>query len=152
MKLIDFKKKGNVVRFLLGNDDLEEWYGDDWDDKPYEHNAGTVYDEFVSGHIDVAFSFDDLVLEPCEDYRYGFNSPFSKDDMAAARVPCIVVAPKGVYCDQYDDCFSYWAINKNAIQLYFGESLLALIESLPSTATIIDKKPEEQDAEISGSI
>lgn len=45
MKIIDFERKGNLVRFYLGDDDLEEWYGDDWNDTPYEHNAGQVYDE-----------------------------------------------------------------------------------------------------------
>lgn len=30
MKIIDFERKGNLVRFYLGDDDLVEWYGDDW--------------------------------------------------------------------------------------------------------------------------
>ena len=71
-KIIDFEVKGNVVRFYLGNK-TDEWgwtnknykdrngntpdwlkpndtyYGDDWDDVPYEHNAGLVYDKFVKG-------------------------------------------------------------------------------------------------------
>ena len=85
MKIIDFKKKGNVVRFYLGeetpdwgwtrsdytrNGTTPDWlkpsdryYGDDWDDRPYEHNAGQVYEEFIKGYKDVAFDFDDLVLE-----------------------------------------------------------------------------------------
>ena len=78
MKIIDFEKKGNVVRFYLG-EQTENWgwtnpeykdytgktptwlkpsdryYGDDWDDKPYEHNAGTVYGEFIKGYKDIAF-------------------------------------------------------------------------------------------------
>ena len=29
------------------------YYGDDWDDAPYEHNAGTVYEWFVKGYIDI---------------------------------------------------------------------------------------------------
>lgn len=39
MKIIDFERKGNLVRFYLGDDDLAEWWGDDWNDTPYEHNA-----------------------------------------------------------------------------------------------------------------
>ena len=46
LKIIDFEKKGNVVRFYYGKDSLKEWYGDDWDDRPYEHNAGEVYHRF----------------------------------------------------------------------------------------------------------
>ena len=28
MKIIDFTRKGNVVRFYLGEDNLENWYGE----------------------------------------------------------------------------------------------------------------------------
>ena len=64
MKIIDFERKGNLVRFYLGDDDLVEWYGDDWGDTPYEHNAERVYDEYIKGYCDMMFPFDDLVLEP----------------------------------------------------------------------------------------
>ena len=42
MKLIDFERKGNLVRLYLGDD--ANFTGDDWDDYPYEHNASLVYD------------------------------------------------------------------------------------------------------------
>ena len=29
MNIIYFERKGNLVRFYLGDDDLAEWYGDD---------------------------------------------------------------------------------------------------------------------------
>lgn len=29
MKIIDFERKGNLVRFYLGDDDLAEWWGDE---------------------------------------------------------------------------------------------------------------------------
>lgn len=87
MKIIDWEAKGNVVRYFLGADDLESWYGDDWDDIPYEHNAERVYDEFVKGYIDVAYPFDTVVLEPCDGY---LNSPWCKNDMIAKRVPIII--------------------------------------------------------------
>ena len=41
MKIVDFKKEGNIVRFYLG-ETINGIYGDDWDDTPYEHNAGEV--------------------------------------------------------------------------------------------------------------
>ena len=31
MKIIDFDEKGNVVRFYLGDDNCEDYWGDDWD-------------------------------------------------------------------------------------------------------------------------
>ena len=62
MKIIDFERKGNVVRFFLGADDCFDYWGDDWDDAPYDCNAGTVYSRFVTGRKDVSFPFDSLVL------------------------------------------------------------------------------------------
>lgn len=53
MQIIDFEKIGNVVRFYLGNNG-EQW-GDDWDDAPYDFNAGAVYDQYVQGTKDIAF-------------------------------------------------------------------------------------------------
>lgn len=117
MVIIDFERKGNVVRFYLGKKE-DDWgwtnkhykynggngletpdwlkpsdtyYGDDWDDAPYEHNAGSVYGEFVKGYLDVAFDFDDVVLEPCNGE---YNSNWRKDDMVSRLIPCIVVIPK----------------------------------------------------------
>lgn len=87
-KYIDFETHGNVIRLYLGRGDLAEWWGDDWDDAPYEHNAGEVYDKFVVGHVDVALPFDAIVAEPCDGH---LNSPWSKDDMRARRVPMLAV-------------------------------------------------------------
>ena len=142
MKIIDFEKKGNVVRFYLG-EKTEDWgwtnpdylhngkkpdwlkpcespYGDDWNDHPYEHNAGTVYGEFIKGHKDIAFDFDDLVLEPCDGE---WNSPWCKDDMTARNVPCIIVVPKEVVGESWNTDFRYWVANDNIKKYYFGDEL-----------------------------
>ena len=118
MKIIDFEKNGNVVRFFVGKDNLSEWYGDDWDDAPYEHNAGTVYDEFVSAYFDVAWDGDWLVLEPCNGTC---NSRYCKDDMRGQRVPCIVVAMPGEI--SYFDDFAMYVADLNAYKIYFGEAV-----------------------------
>lgn len=55
MKIIDFEKKGNVVRFYLGADDCFDYWGDDWNDAPYDCNGGNVYHNFVIGHKDMFF-------------------------------------------------------------------------------------------------
>jgi hypothetical protein len=149
MKIIDFERKGNVVRFYLGektkkwgwtNLDYEyptgktpDWlkpsdtyYGDDWDDRPYELNAGRVYDEFIKGHKDIAFGFDDIVLEPCDS---GFGSEYSKDDMIDRKIPCVIVVSKA---DLDAQDISLWEIEDNferALELdgtkkfYFGDEL-----------------------------
>ncbi len=142
MKIIDFKKKGNVVRFYLG-EKTEDWgwtrsdytrngktpdwlkpsdhyYGDDWDDRPYEHNAGQVYEEFIKGYKDIAFDFDDLVLEPA-DGAWNCNSRWCKDDMVARKVPCIIAVPKEVHQDSWDDAFDTWAGADGIKKYYFGD-------------------------------
>lgn len=119
-KIIDFEKRGNVVRFFLGKDDLKEWHGDDWDDRPYEHNAGNVYDEFVSGWFDVAWDTDHYVLEPADG---AYNSVYCKDDMKNQDVPCIVIAkPQGDDC--WDDRrFTRYVASANAERVYFGDKV-----------------------------
>ena len=121
MKIIDFKKKGQSVRFYLGDDDLENWYGDDWNDTPYEYNAGTVYDEFTKGYTDITFDFDDLVLEPSDDW--GSNSSYCKDNMKERRVPCVIVVPKAIADASWDDRFSYWVGADGVKKYYFGDQM-----------------------------
>ena len=142
MKIIDFEKKGNVVRFYLGEETPEwgwtnpdykypdgstpEWlkpektyWGDDWDDYPYECNAGRVYDEFVKGHKDISFGFDTMVLEPCDGYP---NSEWSKKDMIERKVPCLIVIPPECITGAYsDDSFAHWVCNDKVIKYYFGD-------------------------------
>lgn len=123
MKIIDFEKKGNVVKFYVGFDNCDDYYGDDWDDTPYESNAGTVYDEFVVGYFEKAFPFDDIVLEPSDcDYR---GSHWCKDDMKDRKVPCICVLPQQ-YTEQYsswDTDFNTISTNEKAIKYYFGDKV-----------------------------
>ena len=91
LQVIDFETKGNVIRLLLGkhtkkygwvnpevieketNDGIKEYYrsccsadrpyGDDWDDVPYDCNAGSVYEQFVYDKLDIAFPFDYNIYE-----------------------------------------------------------------------------------------
>lgn len=147
MEIIDFERKGNVVRFYLGektkdwgytdpnfvlyNGEKPDWlkpknkyYGDDWDDPDYSQNAGRVYDEFIKGYKDFAFPFDSLVLEPA--YEDGFIA-WSKDDLVARKVPCIIVVPKeAVGNDIYNNSFSYWvgSGDKRINKFYFGDEMM----------------------------
>ena len=122
MKIIDFDKKGNVVRFYLGDDNCNDYWGDDWNDTPYEHNAGSVYDRYITKYIDVYFPFDSLVLEPQDDWRNNCNSHYSKEDMKKGYVPCIIVVPSELAGETYDDTFGYWIGSKNIEKFYFNDS------------------------------
>ena len=64
MKIIDFEPKGNAIRFYLGDDECNDYWGDDWNDRPYEHNAGIVYDRFIKSTADVFVDLDLAVLVP----------------------------------------------------------------------------------------
>lgn len=115
MKIIDFEKKGNAVRFYLGEDDLKEWHGDDWDDVPYDCNAGKVYNEYISGYADAFFGVDLTALEPSDDYSYT-NCPWSKNSMINGEVPCIIVTDD-IYADGN---FLRYCGSKNVVKFYFG--------------------------------
>lgn len=121
MKIIDFERKGNMVRFYLGEDDCNDYWGDDWNDTPYEYNAGTVYDSFVKDTVDIVFPFDWLVLEPGnEDYG---NSGYCKEDMIRRIVPCIIVVPTELTKNSWYTDFNYWVGASDVIKFYFGDKL-----------------------------
>lgn len=56
--------------------ELDAQWGDDWDDRPYEHNASPPYDCEIMAYV-IGFN------EPCGKY---FNSPFSVQDINAGAV------------------------------------------------------------------
>ena len=116
LKVIDFERKGNVVRLYLGVG--TDYWGDDWDDVPYEHNAGMVYDEYIKGYVDVAFPFNMLVCEPSDDWTG--NSRWSKDDMKKRKVPCIVVTDD-------NDNFSTAMADESSRKIYFGDTAESLM-------------------------
>lgn len=120
MQIIDIEKKGNVVRFYLGENG-KQW-GDDWDDAPYEHNAGSVYEEYVKDTKDISFTFDDLVLEPCDGVS---NSHYSKQDMIKRKVPCLIVVPYELYKDDFFiyDNFNHWVGVDGVLKYYFGDEM-----------------------------
>ena len=123
MKIIDFEIRGNQVKFYVGVDNCKNYWGDDWDDRPYEHNAGSVYNEFVIGYFVKTFDFDDIVTEPANG-AYGRNSRYSKEDMIQRKVPCVCVLPKKfkepyTYYDSFYDIIG----NENSIKYFFGDKV-----------------------------
>ncbi len=129
MKIIDLEVTDNKIRFYLGNDDLQEWWGDDWNDIPYEHNAGTVYLRFVIETEDVAIDFQDTVIEPCD---CQMNSPYSKDDFRYRKVPCLIVIKKGDYPEKFSkfDTYQDFICYEKSIKIYFGDNIQDTLEKL----------------------
>lgn len=119
-KIIDLDRKGNLVRFYLGADNCTDYWGDDWNDAPYDCNAGTVYDEYVKAVIDIAFPFDSLVLEPSSNWE-GSNRNWSKEDMKNRCVPCLIVVPKELTDKFYITSFDHWVVFDKVKRIYFGD-------------------------------
>lgn len=116
LEVIDFEAKGNVVRFYLGKNG-KQW-GDDWDDAPYEDNAGEVYDRYVKGTVDVAFDFEKGVFAPVADYR---GVGYTKKGMIERRYPCLTVGKgkNGDWYWSYDDCVK----DSKSWRIYFGDHI-----------------------------
>jgi hypothetical protein len=82
----------NVMYFT---DNFKGIYGDDWNDKPYEHNSGLPYEwnddetdewniEHHHGHIrKIAFEPSWYIRRPCDGH---LNSPYSVEDINNSAV------------------------------------------------------------------
>jgi hypothetical protein len=63
---------------------LDEQWGDDWNDAPYEHNAGTPYEREPYKISKVAFDFEFYGMErPCDSH---LNSPYSVEQINAGAI------------------------------------------------------------------
>lgn len=63
---------------------LEDQWGDDWNDAPYEHNAGSPYTGGVhDGHIECVY-FQAALLTPDDGL---LNSNYSVEDLNARKFP-----------------------------------------------------------------
>lgn len=119
LEVIDFERKGNLVRLYLGENG-EQW-GDDWDDRPYECNAGKVYDEFVQDFVDIVFHWDYDIIEP-----EGFN--VSKEDMRSRKVAAFKIVKEGeiktlvYFGDKLKDIIKIPAFRKAVISLWAKDS------------------------------
>lgn len=71
---------------------LEKQWGDDWDDAPYEHNAGSPYLE--KGQELVTLYFSGEFNEPCSDL---FSSPYSVKSINAGAIPWLRHFTKNIY-------------------------------------------------------
>lgn len=78
LKVIDFEIKGNQMILYLGKPECEDYWGDDWNDRPYDCNAGIVYDEYVVDSVVVNFMGEDHDLREVSSLY--FNAPFAKED------------------------------------------------------------------------
>lgn len=128
MKIIDWERKGNVVRLYLGQDSLKEWEGDDWDDKPYEDNAGRVYNQYISDKYDIKFDFDDIVCEPC---NCNYPEMYCKLDFID-KSPFLVILKSKYVDEDFSYRYNYSTLlgDKNSMKIYLGDDLDKTIKKL----------------------
>lgn len=130
--IVDIEVNGNSVRCYC-TDDKEKIvgsWGDDWNDKPYEHNAGTVYEEYYDYYIDLFFPFDYSVLTPADDWHYSGNSPYCKNDFKQRYAPAVIICDTDVEeTGSIDITYSkyFGADSEHVIKLYYGDSLFKFI-------------------------
>lgn len=118
LKVIDFEITGRQMKLYLGANDCNNYWGDDWDDAPYEHNAGTVYDEYVKDTIVITFPGDYVALEICEGMC---NSPYCKEDFKDGTPFAYI--PKGEEWKRHDE-----PLNKGDIGFYFNTPIEKLLK------------------------
>lgn len=136
LKVIDFETFGNVIKLYFGDiNDMDYWM-DDADDRPYEHNAGIVYSQYVKGIIEIAFPSFIQVLSPADDWHYEGNSPFSKEDFKKEKAPCLVMVHDE---DPYQLGWSYSEKlgDKSAWQLYFNDTLEMVLDKVKEYQGVI---------------
>lgn len=125
MRIIDWDASGNVIRLYLGDDDLATWGGDDWDDVPYEHNAGRVEPRYVTAVVDVALAWHHRVFEPSDGTQ---NSRWSKDDMMVGRVPMFVVFDGAAHEDWWH--FEQPLGDRASLRAYMGGDAVSLLHDM----------------------
>lgn len=126
LKIIDFDDSyGYVLKFFLGKKTEKNYYGDDWDDAPYEHNAGLVYDEYVEKTIEIPIATDCIILYA--DYDY-INSPYCKLDFKARKTPFLVVSKNTD--EKYNLNFDEECKNPNNAVIFFEEEIQDVLKKL----------------------
>ena len=84
-----------------------------------------MYDEYVTGYIDVAAQFGCHVVAPEDEWRYRNNSPYCKDDFKRRTAPCLLIIPECVANEDevHADSYLHHAGNENVVKFYFGDTL-----------------------------
>lgn len=120
LKIIDFDITGNGVRLYLGQSTCNDYYGDDWNDVPYEHNAGMVYDAYIVTTAELHASLDLQVLLPEDDYSYMGNSPYCKDMFKNRQAPFMIITKNSDWDYKYSNALEE---NSNEDKFFYFNDL-----------------------------
>lgn len=136
--IIDIERNGAALRLYTTTDkqNVHDAWGDDWNDRPYEHNAGLVYDRYVNGLVDIYLDFEYNIFEPQDMWDYKGNSPYSKEDFKQNVVPAAIITGQSlwdVHDDEDDDegdVYKRLASNSVNVGVYHGQTVDALLNAL----------------------
>lgn len=109
--LIDACWRGNALRLYFGYS-VEEIWGDDWDDVPFESNCGTVYSEYVTCVLDVLIPFNYTITDIADDLYYE-NSKYCRNDFKAGEIPLFKIVDYGM--TGHDDIKFYMGDKKETV-------------------------------------
>ena len=88
MKIIDVRFKGNVMLFALGEDNCQDYWGDDWGDSVEDvAHHDYVYNKYVKCYAEVIVPYKYTVL-PYENY-YTF---MSMEKLKNSEAPICVIS------------------------------------------------------------
>lgn len=116
LKIIDFFIMGSQMKLYLGKPETNDYWGDDWNDAPYEHNAGTVYERYVEDTVTINFLNEELV-EICDGY---LNSPFSKEDFIKGEPFAYLANDEEENCSFHKICRNNIFNNNKIKKFYFN--------------------------------
>lgn len=140
--LMDFYKEEDVFdNFELtfgSKKDIKDYWGDDWNDAPYEHNAGRVYERYVQMKVHYK-PFNCIAVQPCD--IHDPNSKWCKEDFKKERTPCLLLVPhslleefdlsekhttKNDFIREYDDWYKFtydkFLGREGITEIYFNET------------------------------
>ena len=110
--LIDACWRGNALRLYFGSS-VEEIYGDDWDDIPYESNCGPVHSEHVKCILDALIPFNYTISDISDNYSYYDNSRYCRNDFKKGNIPLFWITDYGV--NNNDDIKFYMGDKKEIV-------------------------------------
>ena len=140
MILVDVELRGNVARLYYGPNSVKpSYHGDDWNDRPL-NNCGMVYDEYVSGYVDMGFDLGHRLLDPEQDWRYNGDVPYCKNDFKARTAPCAVLLPPEVAESDWDACYSRYMGTEKGVRFYYGDDMDMLVQNLERHGGVVLKK------------
>ena len=105
-KIIDWETKGNVIRFYLGKEDDQDYYGDDWNDASFLHNAGLVFGNYIEGIAEIYVPFNCVVHNPTDDEQV-----ITKEDFKEMKYPCLIVTDEHEVLYDREDYWKYAEMN-----------------------------------------